>query len=644
MCGIAGVLNLADLEPIENDVLDRMIAMLQHRGPDGTGYFRSADLGLAHARLSIIDIEGGAQPVTNEDGTLWLVFNGEIFNYQELRRSLEKRGHRFATQSDTEVIVHLFEEKGERCLDELNGQFAIALWDQKRRRLFLARDRMGIRPLFYTVHRGRLFFASEIKAVFAASADIPRVIDPDVLAEIFTLWMPAGADAVFQGIRLLPAGHLAWADAGRGVREAEYWDIPLYRTPPSARASAEEYAEQLRELMIDAVRLQLRADVPVGAYLSGGLDSSAITALVRNYSGNRLCTFSVTFQDPACDESAAQREVARFLGTDHASVHCAEDRIASVFEEVVWHAESPLLRTAPAPLLLLSRLVRECGYKVVLTGEGADEILGGYDIFKEAKIRRFIQRVPSSLRRPQLLKRLYPYLTLSPTGSAACAAGFFATTASPDDPFFAHRPRWKSSSWTTRFLHKELGAQGRRDPLQTLGELYGAKLAQLDSFSAAQYLEAKTLLGNYLLSSQGDRMAMANSVEGRFPFLDHRVVEFACSIPVRFRMKVLNEKFLLKKALAGLLPAATLRRTKQPYLAPDIPSFSGPAGKRCIERYLSPEALDSAGLFCPEAVSQLLDKCRRGTRQGFRENMAFVGILSSQILHERFVKGCAPEA
>jgi len=641
VCGIAGIVNISDEHPIERQSLEKMIATLRHRGPDGKGFYLKPDIGLTHSRLSIIDIGGGAQPIPNEDKTLWVVFNGEIFNYLELRIDLEKRGHRFSTHSDTEVIIHLFEEKGEKCLDDLNGQFAIALWDEKRRRLFLARDRMGIRPLYYLIHAGRCYFGSEIKAIFAADSSIPREIAPDVLGEIFTFWMPVGQRTIFKNIRQLLPGHFAWVDCN-GFRENEYWDIPL--TPCERRniRSESEYIEEMRELLIDSIRLQLRADVPVGAYLSGGLDSSSITSLVRRHAVNRLKTFSVTFSDATYDESLQQQEVVSYLNTDHAAVQCESDTIASVFPEVIWHTETAVLRTAPAPLFLLSRLVRDSGFKVVLTGEGADEILGGYDIFKEARIRAFIHRDLASVSRPQLLKRLYPYLAFSPTESTSYAARFFDVGASPADPFYAHRPRWKTTSWTHNFFRYEFANFDLANPVDSMSSVYGDKLVGLDFFSAAQYLETKTLLANYLLSSQGDRMAMAHSVEGRFPFLDHRLVEFAGKIPPVLRMNGLCEKNILKKAMAGLLPPAIIRRKKQPYMAPDIASFSGKVGKECIDRYLSDGAITAAGIFRPQAVQQLIQKCIRNQRQGFRENMAFVGILSTQILFEKFIVGFPP--
>ena len=613
-----------------------MIWSLRHRGPDGFGFFQDRRAGLAHARLSIIDLEGGWQPITNEDKTLWIIFNGEIFNYPELRQQLISRGHRFSTRSDTEVIIHLFEEKGEDCLRELNGQFALAIYDQEQQTLFLARDRMGIRPLFYTVHDGRLIFGSEIKAVFVADpANIPREINNAVLKEIFTFWSPAGAETVFTGIKQLDPGCWLKIDRQGKIQTEQYWEIPFAAVEMSAR-NEQELAEQLRELLIDATQIRLRADVPVGAYLSGGLDSSTITSLIHHYTENKLKTFSVTFADAVYDEEAEQQQMAGYLGTDHNSVRCTYQDIAAAFPDVVYHTETPILRTAPTPLYILSSLVREQQYKVVLTGEGADEILGGYDIFKEAKVRAFIKAGQDSNCRPYLLKRLYPYLALSPSQSGEYANKFFAADASLADLFYGHRPRWKTTRGTHLFLREEI-VRNTPDPEEKLQSRWQDKLAGLDFFSRSQFLESRLLLGNYLLSSQGDRMAMAHSVEGRYPFLDHRVVEFACTIPHRLRMKVLNEKNILKKAMQDLLPPAITRRSKQPYMAPDIASFFGKNRAEYVDSYMSRQSLEASGLFKPAAVAKLVEKCQKGARQGFKENMAFVGILSSQILYQKFV-------
>ncbi|BCO07657.1 asparagine synthetase B [Desulfolithobacter dissulfuricans] len=640
MCGIAGYFRVQDNKAtFDLRSLERMIWSLRHRGPDGFGFFQDQRTGLAHARLSIIDLEGGWQPIHNEDKTLWVVFNGEIFNYPELRQDLIARGHRFATDSDTEVIVHLYEEKGPDCLEDLNGQFAIALYDQKEQALFLARDRMGIRPLFYTRHDGHILFGSEIKALFSASPAIPRQLDPQVLREIFTFWSPAGRETVFQGVFQLEPGCWLRVDRNGETREEQYWDIPF--SPASCSLAGKEehkLAGQLRELLVDSVRLRLRADVPVGAYLSGGLDSSAITSLIKHYTDNELQTFSVTFADKVYDEQAEQQQMAEFLGTHHQAIRCDYQTIARAFPDVIWHTETPILRTAPTPLYLLSSLVRENRYKVVLTGEGADEILGGYDIFKEAKIRAFIGSQPDSSCRPFLLRRLYPYLALSPARSAEYARKFFDTAAPVDDPFYAHRPRWKTTSGTQRFFSPELLAAADVDPVDKLGARWGKRLAGLDFFTRAQYLESKMLLGNYLLSSQGDRMAMAHSVEGRFPFLDHRVVELAATMSPQVKMKVLSEKNILKKAMADILPEAIVQRKKQPYMAPDIISFFGEESPAYLDEYLEPSRLRDSGLFQPAPVEKLVAKCRRKARQGFRENMAFVGILSTMILHHRFVE------
>jgi asparagine synthase (glutamine-hydrolysing) len=635
MCGIAGYYQVHNRQPDDRRGLERMIYAVKHRGPDGFGFYCGQGVGLAHARLSIVDLEGGWQPITNEDRTLWIIFNGEIFNYPELRKELVSKGHIFRTLSDTEVILHLYEEKGAECLTDLNGQFAIAIYDTQKQTLFLARDRLGIRPLFYTEYNGSFYFASEIKSLFSADTAISRQIHPQVLSEIFTFWSPTGEQTVFTGIKQLLPGHSLTVDRA-GIRPPRcYWSIPFCPDTPGLR-SEQDYAEELRELLVDSVRLRLRADVPVGAYLSGGLDSSAITSLIKHYTDNPLKTFSVTFADRVYDESRQQNEMRDFLDTDHHQVRCSYTDIADVFPDIIRHTETPILRTAPTPLYLLSRLVRENQYKVILTGEGADEILGGYDIFKEAKIRAFIHRQPDSELRPQLLKRLYPYLALPPAKSVEFASRFFATGADPADPFYGHRPRWKTAAGTHVFLTDELLSQNT-DPVSGLDYMLN-DLQDLDFFNRAQFIECKMLMANYLLSSQGDRMAMANSVEGRYPFLDHRVVEFAGRIPSRYKMKALNEKNILKLAVQDIVPASIVQRKKQPYMAPDILSFFTESEPDYLDHYLSDTLLKEAGMFKPAAVAKLLKKCRKRSRQGFKENMAFVGILSSQIVYDTMIK------
>ncbi len=617
-----------------------MIGRLHHRGPDGTGFLLDGPIGLAHARLSIIDLDGGHQPIHNEDHRIWAVFNGEIFNYIELRRALEAQGHRFYTQSDTEVILHLFEQYGERFVEHLNGQFAIALWDTRRQTLILARDRTGIRPLFYTESAGRLIFASEIKALFALPG-LQRRINPHALAEICTYWSPLAPRTAFDDVLSLPPGHLMIVTNGVH-RTSRYWDWVFPQSVSGAQRTETEYADELRELLIDAVKLQLRADVPVGAYLSGGLDSSIITSIIHNFTDIPLRTFSLTFEDAEFDESVHQRELVRYLGTDHTAIRCTHADIAAAFPRTVFHTETPIVRTAPTPMLLLSSHVRASGYKVVLTGEGADEVFGGYDLFKEAKIRRFMARVPASSIRPRILERLYPYLKHSPgTGRAFTEAFFKEGAEHVNDPFFAHIPRWMTTQRIHRFFSKDLRATiGQWDPYAAIVATLPPDIRSWIPMGRDQYVEAHTLMTGYLLCSQGDRMAMANSIESRFPFLDHRLIEFANRLPPKLKMRGLTEKYLLKKSMAGLLPESVRTRTKQPYRAPDSQSFFN-AGKPAdyVADLFSSQKISAAGFFDAGSTNKLFEKCRAGRAIGFADNMAFVTILSTMLLHEQFVLG-----
>jgi asparagine synthase (glutamine-hydrolysing) len=646
VCGIAGILGTAGGAHPSPSELAAMIGRLRHRGPDGTGVHVDRRVGLAHSRLSIIDLAGGRQPIANEDETVHVVFNGEIFNYVELREALVRRGHAFRTQSDTEVIVHLYEDHGERFVDHLNGQFAIALWDAKSERLVLARDRTGIRPLFYADRAGRLAFASEVKALFALPW-MQRALDRRALAETCTYWAPLAPHTAFEGVLQLPPGHVL-VDDMRGRRVERYWDWSFPESHHETQASQAELAERLRDLLVDSVRLQLRSDVPVGAYLSGGLDSAVIAAFARRFNKAPVRTFSLTFEDPEFDESAFQSQLVRHLGTEHTSIRVTGRDIAQAFPRAVAHAESPIVRTAPVPLMLLSGHVREAGYKVVLTGEGADEVFGGYDLFKEARIRRFCARSPGSPGRAKLLERLYPYLKHSPVGAGALGRSFFqADLGDPSAPGFGHLPRWRTTGRIARyFSHATREAVGAWDAVQAVGATLPAEYARWSPLARDQYLEAHTLMTGYLLCSQGDRMAMANSVEGRFPFLDHRVIEFANALPPGMKLRGLSEKFLLREAVRGLVPESIRERTKQPYRAPDSQSFfADGVPVDYVDAMFSGDAIRSAGYFEPTATSRLFEKCRTGRAIGFGDNMAFVAILSTMLLHHQFVRGEAmPEA
>ncbi len=652
MCGIIGTLNLTRAHPIDEQRLLEMLAMIRHRGPDQFGTYRDNQVGLGNARLSIIDLAGGQQPISNEDETVWIVFNGEIFNYIELRPGLEAKGHRFATASDTEVIVHLYEEYGPACLEHLNGQFAIALWDTRSRTLMLARDHLGILPLFYTIAEGALIFGSEIKAVLVD----PRVraeIDPLSLAQVFTFWTTVSPRTIFRDIFEVPPGHFLVAKDGE-VKIQRYWGLTFPEDGASEERSEEYYAERLRELLVDATRLRLRADVPVGAYLSGGLDSSTITTLIRNHTSNHLRTFSIAFSDPDFDEREYQEVMVAFLGTEHSQVECTAADIGRVFPQVIWHTEMPVLRTSPAPMYLLSRLVHESGFKVVLTGEGADEFLAGYNIYKEAKVRRFWARQPDSRIRPLLLRRLYPYISqLSGQNEAYLGAFFKAGLTDVEDPVYSHSVRWRNTAALKRLFSAEMQAVvAGHDPADTLRQELNGDFRRWAPLSQAQYIEVTLFMSEYLLSSQGDRMLMAHSVEGRFPFLDHRVVEFCNHIPPHLKLRGLNEKYILKRSMRDFLPTEVCLRPKKPYRAPIQRSFfPSPISNLksqisndldYVEELLSPESIVASGYFDADAVSRLVAKCRRGLELSERDNMALAGVLSTQLVHRLFVEDFAP--
>ncbi|HKR76925.1 MAG TPA: asparagine synthase (glutamine-hydrolyzing) [Rhodanobacter sp.] len=645
MCGIAGFLGPPDAPAAAQATLQRMIRTLHHRGPDGYGFHVDGGAGLAHARLAVIDLATGAQPIANERRNVWTVFNGEIFNYRSLRAELQRRGHRFATASDTEVIVHLYEEHGDRFVEHLNGQFAIALWDAERQRLLLARDRCGVRPLYHARAGGRHWFASEIKALLAVRPELAR-LDPQGLAQAFTFWGPIEPGSVFAGVECLPPGHLLAIEHDGRETLSRYWDwsFPEPDAPARRWHSVEQAAGELRELLTDAVRLRLQADVPLGAYLSGGLDSSAVVALMREASAASTRTFSIAFDEAEFDESAHQQAMVRHLGCEHTTLQCTRRAIGEAFPQLIRHAETPVLRTAGVPLMLLAQQVRKAGYTVVLTGEGADEVFGGYDVFKEAKVRRFWANQPDSRFRPLLLGRLYGYLGSSPVRHAALAQSFFGRGMEGlARPVFAHVPRWTSSRHALRFLAPELraGIDGW-DPLTWYEQRLPSAIARWNPLARDQYVEAKTLLAAYLLPSQGDRPAMAHSVEGRFPFLDHRVIEFANALPAHWKIRGMTEKYLLRKALAGLLPADILARTKQPYRAPDQSSFFVDGEPLdYVAELLGAERIRAAGWFDAPAVGRLFEKCRRGRAIGFADNQAFVGILSTMLIDELFLRRAA---
>jgi len=634
MCGIAGILTEAGAAPPGDAELRAMVGALRHRGPDGFGTYVDDLVGLGHARLAILDLEGGAQPLSNEDGSIWITFNGEIFNYLELRKQLEALGHRFRTHSDTEVLVHAYEEWGTDCWIRLNGQFAFAIRDSRRGCTWLVRDRVGIAPLFYARSPGAVIFGSEVKAILASGRITPAVNEAALL-EVFRYWSAPGPETVFAGVRMLGPGCAIRFDDRLQAHETRYFSQCF---EPGPRISAADAADRLEVHLREAVKLRLRADVPVGAYLSGGLDSSVITRLIQSVESSPLQTFSVRFADERFDEGAAQERMARMLGVTHHEIVVTPETLAADLPAVIRHSETPLLRTAPVPMFALSSLARQSGMRVVLTGEGADEFFGGYDIFKEDRIRRFWARAPGSALRPRLLARVHPYVAAS--GRDAMWQAFFARgLTAVDDPFYAHRPRWENSGWSTRFLSAPVRASlSEEAAAQRLDALLPAGWRDAAPLERAQHVEIATFMSSYLLASQGDRALMANGVEGRFPFLDPQVIQFASGLPASCKLRGLKDKRTLRQLARKWLPEDVASRRKWPYRAPIRRAFGGPSAPEYVRELLSPAALRRNPLLDARASGSLASRAFSEQPMGEREEMALIGVLSTQIWYRTFME------
>jgi asparagine synthase (glutamine-hydrolysing) len=532
--------------------------------------------------------------------------------------------------------------------EKFNGQWAIAIWDSAAGRLILSRDRAGICPLHYCEYAGRLYFASEVKAIFAADKAIPRAFDPAGLDQTFTLWTVVAPQTVFAGVSELEPGHVRTYE-GKAIREWAYWKprYPQTAVPSLNRfsGSLEDAVREVRSALDAATAIRIiRSDVPVGSYLSGGIDSSFIAALGRRFAGECFRTFSMRFEDAEYDETRFQGLMVDAIGSEHHEVVITKKDIAQVFPRVIYHTERPILRTAPAPLYLLSGLARASGTKVVLTGEGADEVFAGYDLFREGKIRRFWGRQPASARRARLLERLYPYLGRSPVRQQAMARQFFGRNISMHGTAgFGHDTRWHTTSSLKRLYSSDMiKISARRNAVSELLARLPPEFSRWDALAQDQYIERQTLLSGYLLSSQGDRMLMAHSVEGRFPFLDHELVELANSLPASYKLRVLDEKHVLKRAAESIVPPEILMRKKQPYRAPNARCFFAPDAPGYIAESLSGAALREANIFEPNAVARLVSKCKSQAESGDGDvsnvdNMAFVGVLSTQLLHRQFV-------
>jgi asparagine synthase (glutamine-hydrolysing) len=615
MCGLCGVVYADPGRPADPRMLRRMTDTMIHRGPDGDGCFAAPGIGLGFRRLSIIDLEHGDQPIASEDGAVVVVCNGEIYNYVELRRSLEAAGHRFRTNSDVEVIVHLYEDHGVRCTDFLRGMFAFALWDSRQRRLMLARDRFGIKPLNYAVTSDALYFGSEFKAILAGG-DVDRDVDAGAMRDLFSVGFVLGPKTLLRAVRQLPPAHHLLYESGR-IALRRYWDLPFAAIGDEGpRRSAGQWADAVRAKLEESVRLHLRSDVPVGAYLSSGIDSSAVAALMRQPGSGPTPTFSVAFEDPRFDEIGTNRILADFPGQDlHSHVVTCTTADFDLLPKAIWHQEDPGLASNGVPHLLLAKMAAR-HVKVVLAGEGSDEVFGGYRWHHVERLLAPFLGLPPGFRRavagiPFLRRR---WSRASRAFAAPGKMGLDRYRQIIDRPPVSRA----DALFAADFRHDERRA-GEADDALPLPEAF----ARWPRFAQLQYVEINSRMADFI-NRNLDASSMAYGVEARVPFLDHEFVELCCRIPPALKMRRLEEKHVLRRAMVGVLPAEIRARPKRGLMGPlwpwqgRLPDFVADA--------MSGPRLRATGYFDAGHVERLLDARRRGNRNVEGELAAILGV------------------
>jgi asparagine synthase (glutamine-hydrolysing) len=638
MCGIVAF--FARRQPVSESALSRATGSLHHRGPDGQRHWMSADrmTGLGHARLSIIDLTTGDQPIANEDGRMRIVVNGEFYGYEAIQRELEARGHRLRTRSDSEIALHLYEDVGPQCLHRLRGEFAIVLWDEARRTMFAARDRFGIKPLFYAWHQDTLYFASEAKALFAAG--VPARWDEE---SVFNAVAFGGHQVrtLFDGVHQIPPGHFMLA-TDRHVQVTPYWDFnyPKASDRGPARPDA-DHAAAFRHELEEAVRIRLRADVPVGVYLSGGLDSCAALGLAARHHPEPIRAFTLTFEQAAYDEGPIAKEMAERAGASYHPIPIRQQDLADHFVPAIRQAETLCVNAHGVAKYLLSRAVRDAGYKVVITGEGSDEILGGYPHFRRdmllydregqdpAAIEELLQWLDSQNKVSRGL--LLPDGEIGPVDRVRRILGYvpswietFASRATKMLPLLA-------GDFRARYHHLE-GAWAILDDIDVRGQLAGRS-----PLNQSLYLWSKTALAGYILTMLGDRMEMAHSIEGRVPFLDHHVVELLASQPIHMKIKGMTEKYVLREAVRDVVTDTVYRRQKHPFLSPPATLTPEESFHTFVQDTLRGPALRSMPFFDQRMVVDLLDRLpQMDTGARVANDQVLMLLVSMCVLNEGF--------
>jgi asparagine synthase (glutamine-hydrolysing) len=628
MCGIAGIYNPYGLTDAlrDKELLKQMTLSMDHRGPDEKGVLYSDTGYIGHARLSIIDIETGQQPMYSKDYNLGITFNGEIFNYPELRKGLKEKNYNFHTTSDTEVLLCLYREYGIDMIDRLNGQFAFAIIDFSRNKIFLARDRVGIRPLFYTIINGTLIFSSCIKTILM-HPKVDAAFGYKAYHQSVHIWTTYGDETFFKDINSIKPGEFLEYSKD-GVSKKIYWDLSF--DDGTQDLTCDDWKEKISESLNQAVQLRRRADVPVNAYLSGGLDSAITLKLIQGHHPERkLESYSVGFTDKVFDETYYQQLMNSDTGIKNTAVMISPKDIGDIFKQVVWHAEQPVFRTAPAPLYHLSGKVNDKGYKVVMTGEGADEVAWGYNIFKETQIRYHMAKDPDNQEWISRIPSLYPYQEQFNKRHLHMLAGFYKQSlTNTDSPLFSHSVRISNGKRVLNFVNPDIREElARFDIEEDIIPTLPGGFCNWSPLQKTQYLEMKTLLTGYLLSSQGDRMSMAHSVEGRYPFLDHNIVELFAKIPDRLKLNGMKEKFILKETFRDILPEEITDRSKHPYRAPEAISL---LTENILEAYLNESEITKQNFFNWKFVNRLIDKLQKNrTNVSFNDNFTFINIAST---------------
>lgn len=595
MCGIAGILSL-NSRSVCVEELQSMCAAMTHRGPDDDGFYVGRGMGLGMRRLSIIDLETGRQPVHNEDGSIWVVLNGEIYNFKELRRALERRGHSFYTATDTETIVHLYEEYGVYCVEKLRGMFAFALWDDRSKILLLARDRLGIKPLYYAQVGGRLAFASELK-VLLQLPEVKRSLNWKAVDHLFTFLSTPGAESVVAGVHKLEPAHVLTVSPGRAPRIARYWDVHF---EPDYTRTETYFVERLRALLEESVRLHMVSDVPLGAFLSGGVDSSAVVATMSRLTARPIKTFSIGFPEKRYNEAPYARRVAEEFGTDHREL-ILEPHTFELVEDIAWFLDEPFGDSSAIPTYMVSKLAAE-EVTVALSGDGGDELFAGYDRYRVEERERRYRFLPTLARRalgsigkkmPEGMRgrNFLRHLSLTGTERYLDASTLFRLEEK------------------RKLFHPEIFALFSHDaPWRALA----AGLAKEDHhwLSALQYLDLKNYLPLDILTKV-DRMSMAHSIEARVPLLDHKLVEFAATIPPEFKLRNGTTKDIFKRAMRGILPEEIIDRRKQGFAIPLGRWFRGRLAHFLREILLS-DTSRRRGIFNPAYIERLVTMHERG--------------------------------